>query len=93
MFNRLELVINIQLRSHFNKSENVDETDQSLDDIRVPALMLFIDQGVNGITNEQRNQEPNKVLAGSLIMFLSGFLIRLLIVNFNIREFSIFSFL
>jgi len=45
------------------------------------------------ISDEQGDEDPDEILTGSLVMFLGGFLVSLLVINFIEGEFIVFSFL
>jgi hypothetical protein len=47
MLNGLKFVVDVELRSHLNEAEEVNESNKALQNKRVPTLMLFVDQGVN----------------------------------------------
>lgn len=53
MLDGLQLVVDVQLRSHHNETEDIHKPYKCVDDEGVPALVLIVHQGVDTVSEHE----------------------------------------
>ncbi|GBE60170.1 NPL P60 family secreted protein, putative [Babesia ovata] len=67
---RLQLVVDVNLRSHHDETEGVDGTRSNRNEVRVPRLVLFVEQRVDRVRHHARKHHHAHVLDGLLVVLL-----------------------
>ena len=60
----LQLVVDVQLRTHQHEAERVDTAGAGADRPRVPGRVLLIQEGSQGKQGHQRGQQSSQVQGG-----------------------------